>query len=95
MSLVLCFLHWGQIDSRLCDKHVTEFAIGVKNKPKGFQKHIWRYPVRFDIALEYLRISSDEYLNLFGGFLGDKDFLESVLQLNIVLPAPPMVSHGL
>jgi hypothetical protein len=66
-------------------KDVTELAIDAKNKPEGFQKNLWRYPVRFDIALECLHISPDEYSNLFSGSLGDKDFLESVLQLNTVL----------
>jgi hypothetical protein len=76
-------------------KDVTEFTIDAKNGPKGLQKHIWRYPVRFDIALEYLRISPKEYSNLFSSSLGDEDFLEPVLQLNTILSIPPTVSHGL
>ena len=72
-------------------KDATELAIDAKNEPEGFQKGLWRYPVRFDIALEYLHISPDEYSNLFSGSLGDKDFLGSVLQLGTALPTPPTV----
>ncbi|PMD58002.1 uncharacterized protein K444DRAFT_664882 [Hyaloscypha bicolor E] len=75
-------------------KNVTELAIDAKKEPEGFQKSLWRYPVRFDIALEYLHISSDEYSNLFSGSLGDKDFLESILQLDTALPTPPTVSFS-
>ncbi|KAF4621569.1 hypothetical protein G7Y89_g14518 [Cudoniella acicularis] len=76
-------------------KYVTEFAVNAQKEPNDFQKHIWRYPVRFDIAMEYLHISSDEYHNLFAGSLDNKEFLESVLQLNTQLPTPAVISVSL
>jgi hypothetical protein len=33
--------------------------------PTGFAAHLWRLPVRFDIALEFLGVSQDEYDLLF------------------------------
>jgi hypothetical protein len=42
-------------------KEITEFAIDPAHEPADFPRHLWRYPVRFEIAREYLHISSDEY----------------------------------
>jgi hypothetical protein len=42
-------------------KEITEFVIDPAHEPAGFQRHLWRYPVRFEIAREYLGISSEEY----------------------------------
>src|SRR6185436_8806098 len=33
----------------------------------GFQDHLWRFPVRIDIAIEYLGITPEEYSTLFRG----------------------------
>ena len=38
-----------------------------EHEPVGFQAHFWRYPVRIDIAIEYLCITPEEYTQLFGG----------------------------
>jgi hypothetical protein len=46
-------------------KEITEFAIDPANEPADFQRHLWRYPVGYDIAREYLRISQDEYDSLY------------------------------
>ena len=37
------------------------------NPPAGFKSYLWRYPVRIDIAIEYLGITPEEYVSLFGG----------------------------
>jgi hypothetical protein len=44
---------------------ITEFAIDAYREPSDFQSHLWRYPVRFEIALEYLHISTEEYAALY------------------------------
>ena len=46
---------------------ITEFVLNPENEPAGFQTHIWRYPVRIDIAIEYLDITPEEYSTLFHG----------------------------
>jgi len=48
-------------------KCITEFALDPVNVPTGFQSYLWRYPVRIDIALEYLGITPEEYQSLFQG----------------------------
>lgn len=50
-------------------KCITEFALDPVNVPTGFQSHLWRYPVRIDIAIEYLGITPEEYQSLFQGTL--------------------------
>ena len=49
-------------------KDITEFVLdpAAADEPPGFQRHLWRYPVRFETALEYLGISSQEYALLYG-----------------------------
>ncbi|KAH7418801.1 hypothetical protein BKA64DRAFT_564424 [Cadophora sp. MPI-SDFR-AT-0126] len=69
-------------------KDITELPLDAKEEPSNFQKHLWRYPVRFDLALEYLHISPEEYAHLFSGTLGNKEFLESALGLNTKLESP-------
>jgi receptor-binding and translocation channel-forming TcA subunit of Tc toxin/ABC toxin-like protein len=44
---------------------ITEFPLNPSTDPPQFTPQIWRFPVRFDIALEYLKISSDEYQTLY------------------------------
>ncbi|KAI4159142.1 MAG: hypothetical protein LQ342_006846 [Letrouitia transgressa] len=46
-------------------RDITEFAIDPPHEPPDFQRHRWRYPLRFDIALEYLQVSPEEYQKLF------------------------------
>lgn len=42
-------------------KEITEFVLDPAQEPDGFAAHQWRFPVRFDIALEYLGVAPDEY----------------------------------
>jgi hypothetical protein len=45
---------------------ITEFALDpTGSDPAGFDATVWRYPVRRDIAPEYLQISTAEYQQLF------------------------------
>ena len=46
---------------------ITEFVLDPENEPVGFQAHLWRYPARIDLAIEYLCITPEEYTQLFGG----------------------------
>ncbi len=48
---------------------ITEFVLDPIDQPPQFQTHLWRYPVRIDIAIEYLGISREEYTLLFKGVL--------------------------
>jgi Tc toxin complex TcA C-terminal TcB-binding domain len=54
-------------EMRTFRKCITEFVLDPANPPKGFQPHLWRYPVRIDTAIEYLGITPEEYVMLFGG----------------------------
>jgi Tc toxin complex TcA C-terminal TcB-binding domain len=44
---------------------ITEFVLDPVNEPTGFQDWLWRYPVRIDVAREYLGITPEEYSTLF------------------------------
>ncbi len=46
---------------------ITEFVLDPVNQPAAFETYLWRYPVRIDIAIEYLHISPEEYTTLFQG----------------------------
>jgi hypothetical protein len=46
-------------------KDITEFVHDPDNEPTDFQKHLWRYPVRIEIAREYLGITPEEYDQIF------------------------------
>lgn len=46
-------------------RDITEPVLDPNGEPPGFQRHLWRYPVRVDIAREYLGISPQEYDLLF------------------------------
>jgi Tc toxin complex TcA C-terminal TcB-binding domain len=48
-------------------KCITEFVLDPKNPPAEFKPYLWRYPVRIDIAIEYLGITPEEYVAVFGG----------------------------
>ena len=39
---------------------ITEFALDPAHESSDFQRVRWRFPLRLDIAIEYLRISSEE-----------------------------------
>jgi receptor-binding and translocation channel-forming TcA subunit of Tc toxin/ABC toxin-like protein len=42
-------------------KDITEFVLNPALEPADFQRNLWRYPVRIEIACEYLGISPEEY----------------------------------
>lgn len=46
-------------------RDITELAIAPDNEPVAFQRHLWRYPLRIEIAHECLGISPAEYAMLF------------------------------
>jgi hypothetical protein len=46
-------------------KNITEFVLDPAKETAEFQQHLWRYPVRIEIAIEYLGITPDEYAVLF------------------------------
>ncbi|RXV65692.1 insecticidal toxin complex protein [Burkholderia stabilis] len=46
-------------------KEITEFALDPTVVAPTFQSHLWRYPVKIDIGIEYLGISPEEYALLF------------------------------
>lgn len=46
-------------------KDITEFVLDPANETPEFQRHLLRYPVRIDIAIEYLGITPEEYAVLF------------------------------
>src|ERR1019366_524495 len=54
-------------EMRTFRKCITEFVLDPGNEPSGFPSHLWRYPVRIDIAIEYLGITPEEYMLLFQG----------------------------
>ena len=57
-------------------RDITEFPIDAALEPHEFQRELWRLPVRFEIALEYLGVSSEEHSTLFSGEMSDADMLE-------------------
>lgn len=54
-------------EMRTFRKCITEFVLDPAGEPAGFQDWLWRYPVRVDIAREYLGITPEEYSMLFDG----------------------------
>jgi hypothetical protein len=46
-------------------EEITEFAIDASEEAVDFQKHLWRYPVRIELAIEYLGLSPEEYQTLY------------------------------
>ncbi|WP_271589180.1 neuraminidase-like domain-containing protein [Bradyrhizobium sp. CCBAU 53415] len=46
-------------------EQITEFAINANEEAVDFQKHLWRYPVRIELAIEYLGLSPTEYQTLY------------------------------
>ena len=60
--------HFGSCrfeEMRTFRKCITEFVLDPANEPAGFADYLWRYPVRIDIAIEYLGITPEEYALLF------------------------------
>lgn len=76
-------------------RDITEWVLDPAAEPSAFRRHLWRYPVRHDLALEYLGISPQEYATLYSpGGVGpatlltqfgfprrDADWREVILQL--------------
>jgi hypothetical protein len=52
-------------------KCITELVLDPAHQPADFQNHLWRYPVRLDIAIEYLGLSPEEFTALFNGVMPD------------------------
>lgn len=46
-------------------KAITEFVLDPTQETAEFQSHLWRYPVRIETAIEYLKITPEEYTVLF------------------------------
>ena len=46
-------------------KDITELVLDPAHEPADFQRHRWRYPVRIDIAREYLGLTAEEHNLLF------------------------------
>ncbi|GAA4405798.1 neuraminidase-like domain-containing protein [Quisquiliibacterium transsilvanicum] len=51
-------------------EQITEFAIDVDEEAVDFQKQLWRYPVRIELAVEYLGLSPAEYQTLYVNPIG-------------------------
>ena len=50
---------------RVAREQITELALDPTLAAPTFQSHLWRYPVKLDIAIEYLAISPEEHQLLF------------------------------
>ncbi len=46
-------------------EEITEFALDANQEAVDFQKHLWRYPLRIELAIEYLGLSPEEYQTLY------------------------------
>jgi hypothetical protein len=66
----LCHIGTTRFETtRTFRQNITELALKAELEPSDFQRNLYRYPVRFEIALEYLKISAEEYAELFSGKL--------------------------
>ncbi|NHZ81412.1 insecticidal toxin complex protein [Massilia sp. CCM 8695] len=84
-------------------ENITEFALDASAEAPDFQKHLWRYPVRIELALEYLCLSPAEYETLYRatiapaalrtmyGFTGDT--LDGVSWKVVVLRVPQFLKR--
>nr|WP_281720110.1 neuraminidase-like domain-containing protein [Nitrosomonas nitrosa] len=62
----LCAMGTSRFETmRTFREEITEFAIDANKEAVDFQKHLWRYPVRIELAIEYLRLSPEEYKTLY------------------------------
>lgn len=50
---------------RALREEITEFALDAQQEALDFQRHLWRYPVRIELAVEYLGLSPIEYQTLY------------------------------
>ena len=58
---------------RRCRQNITELAMDPEREPSDFQSNQWRYPVRFDIALEHIQMSRREYEKIFSHSLSEAE----------------------
>jgi hypothetical protein len=58
-------------EMRTFRKCITEFVLYPVDEPVGFQSYLWRYPVRIEIAVEYLGLTPEEYSLIFQGLPDD------------------------
>ena len=83
-------------EMRTFRKCITEFVLDPAAEPSGFQSHLWRYPVRIDIAIDYLGITPEEYATLFQGAAAPSCAPPSDTQPSSVSPgAPPLGAANL
>lgn len=50
---------------------ITEFVLRPDPEPSGFRRHLFRYPVRIELAHEYLKIDPEETVLFEGVVVGD------------------------
>lgn len=72
-------------------ENITELAIDAALEPSDFQRHLWRFPIRLEIALEYLHLSYEEYSQLFSGSSSDIAVL-TLLGYNVSSPNPAILT---
>ena len=53
-------------------RDITELVLDPDAEPAAFRRHVWRYPVRLELACEYLGISTEEYATLYAADLALK-----------------------
>jgi hypothetical protein len=69
-------------------EQITEFAIDANEEAVDFQTHLWRYPVRVELAIEYLGLSPAEYQTLYVNPIG-------ATELRDMYGFPTDLIHGL
>ena len=55
---------------------ITELPMDRNLEPTDFQSHLWRFPIRLEIALEFLGIEPEEYAVLYTGKITPEVTLE-------------------
>ena len=70
---------------------ITEFVLDPTHQPADFQTHLWRYPVRLDIAIEYLGLSPEEFTTWFAGVMPGPCSHET---RKLPRPAPNAIAPG-
>ncbi len=80
-------------------RHITEYVLDPVHEPAEFRSHLWRYPLRHDIAVEYLGLTPEEDAALFrpgrvgpatlplqfGFAQGDAGWLDEIVHLPVFL----------
>lgn len=60
---------------------ITALPASAEQEPETFQRHLWRYPVRLELALAYLNITAEEHTTLYTAAFEDHELLTNVLGL--------------